>query len=186
MVTVGKIYNLVKILMVVTAILNFWLFRMKVFASDGYCDWITDTSDPGHFVTSLVGPNCPDRSAPVPKCPKDSSDLSAELSCTKCRTVPSHVPKCLGLLLTTTVCSMIKNAVRSHFVQELSSSWDGRPFGHRHGLKSGGCCAPFWGARSPSNTMRPGLRPIPPFQVASWSIQPFDHNRHGPNAGRVG
>ena len=34
-----------------------------------------DTSDPGHFGTSLVGPNCPDRSALVPKCPKDSSDV---------------------------------------------------------------------------------------------------------------
>jgi len=46
-----------------------------------------DTSDPGHFGTSLVGPNCPDRSALVPKCPKDSSDLSAELSRPKCRSV---------------------------------------------------------------------------------------------------
>jgi len=28
----------------------------------------------------------------------------------------------------------------------LSSSWDGRPFGHnRHGLKKGVCCAPFGG-----------------------------------------
>ena len=38
--------------------------------------------------------------------------------------------------------------------QELSSCWDGRPFGHnRHGPKSGGCCAPFrGGAGSPSNT----------------------------------
>ena len=61
------------------------------------CDWLVelqtlrtqDASDPGHFGTSLVGPNCPDRSALVPKCPKDSSDLSAELSCPKCRTVRS-------------------------------------------------------------------------------------------------
>jgi len=33
--------------------------------------------------------------------------------------------------------------------QELSSFWDGRPFGHnRYGPKSGGCCPPplFWGA----------------------------------------
>ena len=44
--------------------------------------WIADTSDPGHFGTSLMGPNCQDRSALVPKCPKNSSDLrSAELSC---------------------------------------------------------------------------------------------------------
>jgi len=56
---------------------------------------------PGHFGTSLVGPNCPDRLTLVPKCLKDSSDLSAELSCPKCRTVPSQVPKCLGQFLKT-------------------------------------------------------------------------------------
>ena len=39
-----------------------------------------DTSDPGLFGTSLVGPNCLDISALVPKSPTDSSDLSAELS----------------------------------------------------------------------------------------------------------
>jgi len=50
-------------------------------------DRITNTSDPGHSGTSLVGPKFPDRSAMVPKCPKDSSDLCAELSCPKCRTV---------------------------------------------------------------------------------------------------
>ena len=53
--------------------------------------------------------------------------------------------------------------------QKLSSSWDGRPFGHnRRGPKSGGCCAPFhWGNWG---------RGLPPYQMASWSIQPFDHN----------
>ena len=41
----------------------------------------------------------------------------------------------------------------------LSSSWDGRPFGHnRHGPKIGGC-APFGGAGSPCNTMWLGPRP---------------------------
>jgi len=64
------------------------------------------------------------------------------------------------------------------YEQELSSSGDGRPFGHnRHGPKSGGCCAPFWGrgAGFPSNTMWPGPSP-PPCQVSSWSIQPFGYN----------
>jgi len=32
------------------------------------------------------------------------------------------------------------------------------------------------GAGFPSNTMSPGPRPIPPYQVVSWSIQPFGHN----------
>ena len=47
---------------------------------------ITDTSDPGHFGTSLVGPNCPDRSALVPKCPRQFGP--------KCRTVLPQVPNC--------------------------------------------------------------------------------------------
>jgi len=46
-----------------------------------------DTLEPGHCGTSLMGPNCPDRLALVSRCPKDSSNLSAELSCTKCRTL---------------------------------------------------------------------------------------------------
>jgi len=52
--------------------------------------------------------------------------------------------------------------------------------GHnRHGPKEGGCCAPFPGGgscRSSSNTMGRGLLP---YQVASSSMQPFGHNRHG-------
>jgi len=52
----------------------------------------------------------------------------------------------------------------------LSSSWDGRPFGHnRHGPKIGGLCDQRWG--------------LPPYQMASWSIKPFGHNRHGPKIG---
>jgi len=35
---------------------------------------------------------------------------------------------------------------------------------------------------SPCNTMWPG-RGIPSYQLASLSIQPFDHNRHGPKIG---
>jgi len=50
-------------------------------------DRITDTSDPGHFGTNLLRPNCPDISALVPKCPRDSSDLSAELPCPICQNV---------------------------------------------------------------------------------------------------
>ena len=61
-----------------------WFFELRTLRTQ-------DTSDPGHFGTSLVGPNCPDRSALVPKCPKDSSDLSAELSCPKCRSVLARV-----------------------------------------------------------------------------------------------
>jgi len=42
--------------------------------------------------------------------------------------------------------------------------------------KSRGCCAPFrGGAGFPSNIMSPGLRPT--YQVVSWFIQPFGHNR---------
>jgi len=64
-----------------------------------------------------------------------------------------------------------KNVACSHFAQELISCRDGRPFGHnRYGPKSGGAAVPLFpggGARSPSNTMWPELRPIPPYQLAS-------------------
>jgi len=45
--------------------------------------------------------------------------------------------------------------------QELSTCWDGRPFGYnRHGPKSGGCCVLFRGRDGfPSNTLSPGKRP---------------------------
>jgi len=68
----------------------------------------------------------------------------------------------------------------------LSSSWDGRPFGHnRHGLKIGGC-APFGGGKLSLHLAQCGLgRGLSPYQVASWSIQPFGHNRHGPKIERL-
>jgi len=61
-------------------------------------------------------------------------------------------------------------------MKELSSIWDGRPFLHnRHGPESGGCCAPFRGGEL--GPQRCGLgRGLPPYQVASWSIQLFGHN----------
>jgi len=46
-----------------------------------------------------------------------------------------------------------------------------------------------WGAVPFSGQLRPHLTQcrlgwrLPPYQVASWSIQPFDHNRHGPEIG---
>jgi len=50
-----------------------------------------------------------------------------------------------------------------------------------------GALPPFWGgeARSPSNTKSPGPR-LPPYHVASWSIQPFGHNRYGQKIGGRG
>jgi len=55
----------------------------------------------------------------------------------------------------------------------LSSCWDGRPFDHnRHGVD----VPLLGGAGSPSNIMWPGPR-LPPYQVVSWPIQPFGHNR---------
>jgi len=41
--------------------------KVKIVALARITDTGLDTSDPGHFGTSLVGPNCPDRSALVPK-----------------------------------------------------------------------------------------------------------------------
>jgi len=67
---------------------------------------------------------------------------------------------------------------KRHFLsatrQELSSCWDGRPFGHnRHGPKAGrGCC----GGLGPHLTQCGLGRGISLYQVASQSIQPFGLN----------
>jgi len=69
--------------------------------------------------------------------------------------------------------------------QQLSSCWDGRPFGHnRHGPRSGlwrGAAVPLSvGGKMgpiPSNRMSPGPRPTSvPSGTASWFIQPFCYN----------
>jgi len=68
------------------------------------------------------------------------------------------------------------------FVQELSSCWNGWPFDHnRHGPKSWrGLLYPF---PRESCIPNPHLthcrlgRGLPLYQVASWSMQPFGHNR---------
>jgi len=70
------------------------------------------------------------------------------------------------------VCNM-----RTVIKQVLSSSWDGRLFGHdRHGPKTGGC-APFffWGGLGPCLAQCGLGQGLPPHQTASWSIQPFGH-----------
>jgi len=48
-----------------------------------------------------------------------------------------------------------------HLQQQLSSCWDGRPFGHKQTWAQNweGLFPLFRGARSPSNTMKPGPRP---------------------------
>jgi len=69
--------------------------------------------------------------------------------------------------------------------QVLNSSWDGRPFGiNRHRPKIGGLCPPplFLGGENwlgPHVTQCGLGRGLPSHQVASRSIQPFGHNRHG-------
>jgi len=76
------------------------------------------------------------------------------------------------------------------FKQELSSSsWNRRPFGHnRHGPKRhGSCCVPFGGGDEGGTgfhlTQCGQGRGLPPYQVASWSNQPFGHNKHGSKSG---
>jgi len=40
-------------------------------------------------------------------------------------------------------------------------------------------CAPFWAGELGPHVTQCGLgRGLPSYQVPSWSIQPFDHNRH--------
>ena len=46
-----------------------------------------------------------------------------------------------------------------------------------------GCCAPFAGELGPRLTQCGLGQGLLPYQVASSSIQPFGHNRHGPKIG---
>jgi len=62
--------------------------------------------------------------------------------------------------------------------QELSSSWDWRLFGHnRHRPKRGGLLCPFPGELGPHLTQCRLRRGLHAYQVVSWCIQPFGHNR---------
>ena len=50
--------------------------------------------------------------------------------------------------------------------------------------KLGGCCARFHGRElGPTLTQCRLSQDLPSYQVVSWSIQPFYHNRHGPKSG---
>ena len=77
-------------------------------------------------------------------------------------------------------CDRIQSCI---FKQELSSCWDGRPFGHnRHGRKWERL---LWGL-GPHLTQCGLGRCLPLYQVASWSIQSFDHNCRNATLFRVG
>jgi len=60
--------------------------------------------------------------------------------------------------------------------------WSIQQYGHnRHRPKINGLLCPLW-AELGSHLTQCGLgRHVPPYQIASWSIQLFDDNRHGPN-----
>jgi len=47
----------------------------------------------------------------------------------------------------------------------------------------GGAAVPLSGGAGPHITQCGLGRGLPPYQLASWSIQPFGHNRHGPKIG---
>ena len=71
-------------------------------------------------------------------------------------------------------------SVRSHLIKSSAVAEMGDRGRAKWAEKWGGCCATFrGGAGSSSNTVRLG-RGLPPYQVASWFIQPFGHHRHGP------
>ena len=78
---------------------------------------------------------------------------------------------------------------RLQTTQELSSCWDGRPFGHnRHGPKVGrGCCGGWVPTGSPSNTMWSGPRPTSlPSGIFIHPTRPFGHNCRNATLLRVG
>jgi len=67
------------------------------------------------------------------------------------------------------------------YPQVVSSSWDGRPFGYNiHRPKIEGGCAPLEQELGPHLTQCGLGRDLPPYEMASWSIQLFSHDRHGP------
>ena len=50
--------------------------------------------------------------------------------------------------------------------------------------QKGGLMCPYWTGELGPHLTQCGLGwGLPPYQVASWSIQPFGHNRHGPKIG---
>ena len=51
------------------------------------------------------------------------------------------------------------------------------------GRKIGGGAVPVWGEIGPHPTQCGLGWGLPPYQVESWCMQPFDHNRHGPKSG---
>ena len=83
--------------------------------------------------------------------------------------------------------TIVDQSSRLHDEQVLSSSWDGRLFGHnRHWLEIGGCVPLGDGAELGPHLTRCGLgRGLPSYQVPSWFIQPFGHSSHGPKSGRL-
>jgi len=73
---------------------------------------------------------------------------------------------------------------QQHYINKTSAVAEMGDRGHnRHGLKRGGGAAVTLSrtAGTPSNTMSPGPRSTS--VLASSSIQPFGHNRHGPKIG---
>ena len=75
---------------------------------------------------------------------------------------------------TTDRSSIVLQRTQSVPVQELSTCWDGRPFGHnRHGTKSWGLLCPFlWGEIGPHLTQCRLGRGLSP---SKWHLDPSSH-----------
>jgi len=84
-------------------------------------------------------------------------------------------PVCMSNTYTEATCFSYKSSAEAEMGDSLATIDMG---------EKRGCCAPFGrGVGSPSNTMWTGSRSTFVYKVASWSIQPFGHNRHGPKSG---
>jgi len=82
-----------------------------------------------------------------------------------------------GIFISDFVTNLLPTFTVKEFRQEFSSCRDGRPCQSRVGRKSGGLLYVFsWGSWVPHLTQYRLGRSLPPYQVASWSIQPFGHN----------
>jgi len=92
-----------------------------------------------------------------------------------------HSRQCCNLYLTCAKSQSTHGTVTGNKSSAVAKMGDR---GHnRHGPKREGLLCPFRGDLGPRLTQCGLGRRLLPYQVASSSIQPYGHNRHGPNIG---
>ena len=82
------------------------------------------------------------------------------------------------------ICSVVPEIFHTQTNKSSAVAEMGDRSHNRHRPKSGwGLCLFFWAELGPHRTQYRLDWGLPPYQVASWYIQPFCHTRHGPKIG---